>query len=206
MLEQECHELDKTIADCIAEDADTHATYDRNTPFGQYVSRLQNIKKKEKEYRQRGNQLSEVLDRKERKENGTDLDQMEEEAQSNRDTVHDILEEERNELKHNDLAFLCGPVTSNLDNVLKKNKITIQAYHGRTFVGNHCHKYLQPSVTHDVCQSVVAKTFQLSDDVEVQTNEAHEIASKYQILNELFARIHKPEHCTCIANYRRRNQ
>ena len=74
-------------------------------------------------------------------------------------------------------------------NVLKKNKITMQAYRGRTLVGNHCHKYLQPSVTH-VCQSVVAKTFQLSDSVEVQT-KAHDIAFKYQILNELFARVHK---------------
>ena len=100
----------------------THTAYDRNTPFGQYVSRLQNIKRKEKEYRQRENQLPEVLDRKERKETGTDLDQMEEEAQSNLDTVYDILEEERNELKHNDLAFLSGPVTSNLDNVLQKKQ------------------------------------------------------------------------------------
>ena len=31
-------------------------------------------------------------------------------------------------------------------NVLKKNKITMQAYHGRTFVGNHCHKY--PTICH----------------------------------------------------------
>ena len=66
----------------------------------------------------------------------------------------------------------------------------MQACHGRTLVGNHCHKYLQPSVKHDVCQSVVAKTFQLSDSVEMQT-KAHDIASKYQILNELFARVHK---------------
>ena len=49
---------------------------------------------------------------------------------------------------------------------------------------------IQPFVTHDVCQSVVAKTFQLIDNVEVQT-KAHDIASKYQILNELFARVHK---------------
>ena len=66
-------------------------------------------------------------------------------------------------------------------NVLKKNKITMQACHGRTLVGNHCHKYLQPSVTHDVCLSVV---------VEMQT-KAYDIAFKYQILNELFARVHK---------------
>ena len=188
MLEQECHALDKIIADCIAEDTDS--TYERNTPFGQYVSRLQNIKKKEKEYRRRENKLSEILDRKERKETGIDLDQMEEEAQRNLDTMYDILEEERNELKCNDLAFLSGPVTSNLDHVLKKNKITMQAYHGRSFVSNHCHKYLQPSVTNDICQSVVEKTFQLSDSVEVQT-KAHDIASKFQILNEFFARVHK---------------
>ena len=188
MLEQECHALDKIIADCIAEDTDS--TYERNTPFGQYVSRLQNIKKKEKEYQRRENKLSEILDRKERKETGIDLDQMEEEAQRNLDTMYDILEEERNELKCNDLAFLSGPVTSNLDHVLKKNKITMQAYHGRSFVGNHCHKYLQPSVTNDICQSVVEKTFQLSDSVEVQT-KAHDIASKFQILNEFFARVHK---------------
>ena len=48
---------------------------------------------------------------------------------------------------------------------------------------------IQPFVTHDVCQSVVAKTFQLIDNVEVQT-KAHDIASKYQILNELFTRVH----------------
>ena len=66
----------------------------------------------------------------------------------------------------------------------------MQAYHGRSFVGNHCHKYLQPSVTNDICQSVVEKTFQLSDSVEVQT-QAHDIASKFQILNEFFARVHK---------------
>ena len=110
MLEHECHALDNNIADCIAEDIDS--TYERNIPFGQYVSRLQNIKKKE--YRRRENKLSEVLDRKERKETAIDLDQMEEEAQSNLDTMYDIVEEERNELKHNDLAFLSGPVTSNL--------------------------------------------------------------------------------------------
>ena len=111
---------------------------------------------------------------------------MEEEAQRNLDTMYNILEEERNELKCNDLAFLSGPVTSNLDHVLKKNKITMQAYHGRSFVGNHCHKYLQLSVTNDICQSVVEKTFQLSDSVEVQT-KAHDIASKFQ----LFVRVHK---------------
>ena len=38
--------------------------------------------------------------------------------------------------------------------------------------------------------SVVAKTFQLSDSVKMQT-KAHDIAFKYQILNELFARVHK---------------
>ena len=34
-------------------------------------------------------------------------------------------------------------------NVLKKNKITMHAYHGRTFVGNRCHKY--PTICHTWC-------------------------------------------------------
>jgi len=34
-----------------------------------------------------------------------------------------------------------GPVCSELDVALKKNKIELQAYHGRSFIGNHANKY-----------------------------------------------------------------
>ena len=41
-----------------------------------------------------------------------------------------------------------------------------------------------------ISASVEVKTLLLSDNVEVQT-ETHDIATKHQILNELFARVHK---------------
>ena len=75
-----------------------------------------------------------------------------------------------------------------MDDALKKNNYNA-GVSWETFVGNHCHKYFQPSITH-IFQSVEVKTLQLSDNVKVQT-EAHDTASKHQILNELFARVHK---------------
>ena len=38
-----------------------------------------------------------------------------------------------------DLPPLSGPVTSHLDIVLREHKICKQAYHGKSFIGNHCH-------------------------------------------------------------------
>lgn len=61
----------------------------------------------------------------------------------------DSIEMKTKEFK--ELPFWSGPVTSNLD-VLKENKISVQAYHGRLFVGNHCHRYLQATVTENMSE------------------------------------------------------
>ena len=78
MLERECLTLDKNIADCTTED--TYTTYKRNTLSGQYVSRWQNFKKKEKEYVRRENKLSDILERTRRKGTGVYSHQTQEEA------------------------------------------------------------------------------------------------------------------------------
>ena len=36
-----------------------------------------------------------------------------------------------------------GPVAPNLDVILNKHKIVRKAYHGRSFVGNHCKKKIK---------------------------------------------------------------
>ena len=87
-----------------------------------------------------------------RKETGIDLDQMEEEAQSNLDTVYDILEEDRNELKRNDLAFLSGPVTSDLDNVLEKNKLQC-----RRIMGVHLSATIAINISNHLSHMMSAK-------------------------------------------------
>ena len=39
-----------------------------------------------------------------------------------------------------------GPVASELDKILQECGVERQAYYGRTFVGNHCHKMLKVSI------------------------------------------------------------
>ena len=88
MLEWECLTLDKNITDCISED--TYTTCKRNTLFGQYVSRWQNFKKKEKGCLRRASKLSDILYRKRKKGTGVDSNQTQVEAPSNLDTMCDI--------------------------------------------------------------------------------------------------------------------
>ena len=76
-----------------------------------------------------------------------------------------------------------GPVTANLDKVLNSHKIAMQVQHGRSFIGNHCHKYLQPHVYEEVCNSVVTKTTTLVTCDNI-TEEAHAISSKFTKLNK----------------------
>ena len=70
-------------------------------------------------------------------------------------------------------------VTANLDTVLHSHKIAMQAYHGRSFISNHCHKCLQQHVYEEICDSVVAKTTThvTCDNI---TEEAHAISSKFK--------------------------
>ena len=41
------------------------------------------------------------------------------------------------------------PILSHHDDVLKRNKVDFQAYHRRSFIGNHCIKYLKIKCTRE---------------------------------------------------------
>ncbi|XP_071950201.1 uncharacterized protein [Antedon mediterranea] len=43
----------------------------------------------------------------------------------------------------NGLPFGTGPIVTSLERVLQKNRIQRQAYHGKSFIGNHVHKCCQ---------------------------------------------------------------
>ena len=111
----------------------------------------------------------------------------ERELEDKLESLYDNIEDKTQQLQ---LPSPTGPVAASLDETLKKDNITVQAYHGRSFVGNHCNKYLQEETTKDICQSVVRKAYQLTDNQDVH-NKAHGIAQTYQELNCLYARIHK---------------
>ena len=89
-----------------------------------------------------------------------------------------------------ELPPLSGPVTAGLDNALKHNKIQMQAYHGRSFVGNHCHRYLKEDTYTSVCDSVVntTKTF-TTNKMILRKAEAASITFKE--LNRLYLQVHQ---------------
>lgn len=65
------------------------------------------------------------------------------------------------------LQFRTGPVAQELDTVLKKHNIDVQSFHGRSFNGNHCNKYLKEAVYSDICSSPVRVTESLVDDPDL---------------------------------------
>ena len=91
-----------------------------------------------------------------------------------------------------------GPVCSKFDNILSKNKITPQAYHSRSFVGNHCHKYLTKKVFKELTASAVETTYACTKNIMIQ-EEAERMQRKFNMLNEAFAFVHESiSHCQPI--------
>ena len=106
-----------------------------------------------------------------------------------------------------------GPVASSLDTILKQHRITPQAYHSRSSIGNHCHKYLNPAVYKNITHKVVTQTRACTHNPSV-IDEAHTVEVIFNNLNEAFSQIHKvvshtrpisqstiPEINTAIRNY-----
>ena len=169
MLEAECHVLDKRIATILSKtDCELH-----DNPFYRYVGRLRYINKLEQ------NKKTLIHKMKHTTSTPTEVATLERLTQSIQDSK-----------KNATLGVLEGPVTANLDSVLQRHNIKVQAYHGRSFVGNHCHAYLQPHINDDICQSVVEKASELTS-CNNNYHRAQVIAQKFSRLNSLFAEVHK---------------
>ena len=94
-------------------------------------------------------------------------------------------------LIHKELQPRVGPIASALDTVLNKHRITPQAYHSRSFVGNHCHKYLQTQVYTDLTQTIVTRTQQCTSNPMI-VDEAFTLQLVYNNLNSALSIVHKP--------------
>ena len=93
----------------------------------------------------------------------------------------DNTEERLTHLEGTELTFRSGPIASSLDPILTKHRITPQAYHSRSFIGNHCHKYMHPNVY----QELTCTNNPLLVDV------AFTLKLVFDQLNESFAEVHK---------------
>ena len=100
--------------------------------------------------------------------------------------VTKLRREKRNKSKPaSELKNGTGPVASNLDAVLKKHRIVQKVYNSRSFVGNHCRKYLQPQMFSDIISSMPKTALQLVSHHEILT-KAEVIHQKFGQLFELF--------------------
>ena len=57
-----------------------------------------------------------------------------------------LLKDEMKDIEFENFDKRTGPVASSLDDTLAKHSIIPQSYHNRSFIGNHCHKYMRDDV------------------------------------------------------------
>ena len=81
-----------------------------------------------------------------------------------------------------DLPPRSGPVTSHLDIVLREHKICKQAYHGKSFIGNHCHAYMKDETITHIGESIINKTADLTQEHHIRLR-ASTISKKFTTLN-----------------------
>ena len=89
-----------------------------------------------------------------------------------------------------ELPHLCGPVSTNLDRVLIENKICKQAYRGKSFIGNHFHKYLKPETYSNICDSIISTTREHVGNNSNIVEEAELVSQKFKQLNSLYSQVH----------------
>ncbi len=130
LLELQCHELDIMLAEVLAQQEDTHFS---KQVFEDYVAQQREV------YRLTV-QLKDIQEH---------LDTLE--INENEPLIR--IREERNRLKKKyaqaeqkmatlreksvSLSVRSGPITANLEHILQQNGIAIQAFHSRSFNGNH---------------------------------------------------------------------
>ena len=100
-----------------------------------------------------------------------------------------------------------GPISSSVDQILQKHRITVQSYHSRSFTGNHCHKYLDQKINpkicdhvHIECKNILSQFNGDAKKVHAILEKAKEVSELFKELNHKFARVHNSiSHCLPIA-------
>ena len=101
-----------------------------------------------------------------------------------------LFKDEMKDVKYEPFDHRTGPVASNLDCALAKHNIIPQSYHSRSFIGNHCHKYLRDDVYKDVTSSIITQT-QLSTICQDTIDKAWLIKFQFDDLNFSLSQVHK---------------
>lgn len=88
------------------------------------------------------------------------------------------------------LKYRSGPTCTALDSALKTHKIDVQSFHGRSFTGNHCNKYLKDTIYPKICSTPVTTAQSLAADSDSIITQAEVICQTFEELNRLFSVVH----------------
>lgn len=180
LLEYFCHEVDNNIAkDC----AKNGVEVDKSTKFGVYVSQLQTLKQLEKKVKKKEMRLSTIDD-------NTPIalyKTTEEKHKKGLATLQKKIVKLKKKCK---LPERTGPVASSLEAVLKRHNIHVEAYHSRSFVGNHANKYLKSETIKDLTDTVVSVCQTHTQNKRI-IDFAKEISAIFYHLNTLYSRVHQ---------------
>ena len=173
LLEDAAHNLDQQIGT----QHDEHLT-----PLGQSL----------KKYGSQWRQVQDLENKLQHEEGCLAFSEIETDSNIVNKHAHNIqdIEQRLSSVSCKTLTPRTGPVASALYKVLNKHKITPQAYHSISFVGNHCHKYLQPNVYKDLTETIIKQTQALTNN-QFLIDKAHTIQITFNDHNGAFRTVIK---------------
>ncbi|GFN79524.1 amine oxidase [Plakobranchus ocellatus] len=103
----------------------------------------------------------------------------------------DLSSEEQalTEVDFEPLSPRSGPVCSQLDTILDKHNITPQSYHSRSFIGNHCHKYITAKVYRELTSYIIRRTQECTHKLSI-LDMAFALRDTFNELNDAYRDIH----------------
>ena len=180
LLEAACHSLDEDLSRDIASKMSSDCEIG-TTEFRAHVAELVEGNRLEKRLQRKKSELESLktvqMSRKIRAERN----------QMNKSITH--ITEQMEQKQQHELRSRSGPIASCLEPVLNRHNIVFQAYHGRSFIGNHCRKYIQETVITDLGDKIVAIVDSLVSDSKINM-DARSVRKNFIELNGAYRDAH----------------
>jgi len=191
MMESECYEIDLELASMMTS-TDEHVA---SEIFQKYITDLQTIKSLERSIETYNEQISLIAD--------VVISQIADtpEREDEIKTIYDPRTEYLNKRKEEKILNLKdyestqfkmedGLCSKRLDDILKSKNVERQAYHGKSFIGNHVHKMLKSGSIKDLCQSIPNLITELGFQEKEVYRKSILLQENYSLLFTKYAKCH----------------
>ena len=111
------------------------------------------------------------------------------EAKKNHLAIAKKLSKLEKKLKGKKLKLGAGPVVGTIEETLSKHHIESKAWHGGSFIGNHCNKYLEKEVHTELTNNIFRKTERLTKDKKA-LDKARSIKQTFDTLFKSYSKVH----------------